>query len=330
MRIGNNPNNHKKIDTFLKSHRVIIPVYIPNFEGYFKDSLNVFKVCLESLIKTINNDTAISIISNASCSDVNDYIYDLKRNNRIDRAIFNKENVGKMNAIISETRASFEEYITYSDADVFFDKNWLLKTYNIFKNVPEAGFVSMNPTPQNYTHSESTILSNLVSVFFKKFKTSEICSYDDLKHFHDSIGRNENFTKNMFKSNILSISNNNYIIGAGHFCCTIKKTPTLKYVPKKYSNIGVSGGSESVYLDIPFNKTGLWKLSSPKAHVWHMGNVLEEKWVNDKLKFLEKFKEDDFSFFDINTKRKFQFSSIIPYKLRIFLVRGLKKIKALD
>ena len=39
-----------------------------------------------------------------------------------------------MNAIITETRASYEEFITYADADVFFDKGWLKETFEIFKN----------------------------------------------------------------------------------------------------------------------------------------------------------------------------------------------------
>ena len=98
----------------------------------------------------------------------------------------------------------------------------------------------------------------MYSVFFNKQKTKNLCSFDDLEHFHKSIGRNKDFTLKMYDRDIISLKKSNYIIGAGHFCCTIKKTATLKYIPLEYSNIGVSGGSESIYLDIPFNKTGLW------------------------------------------------------------------------
>jgi hypothetical protein len=327
MRIGSNPNNHKTIDLSVKSHRIIIPVYIPNNEGYFADAFNVFKVCITSLLKTINNDSLITLISNDSSKEVNDYIYQLWTDKKIDKAVFNIENIGKINAIITETRASFEEFISYADADVFFDKGWLKQTYSMFQNVPKAGFVSMNPTPRNYTHSESTIFANLYSILFKKQKTSTVCSYEDLEHFHKSIGKDSNFTDNIFNSYVYCISKENYIIGAGHFCCTIRKTPTLKLVPKERSNIGVSGGSESIYLDIPFDKTGLWKISSPKSYVWHMGNVLEKEWANDKLNSIENFKEAEFAFSTIAFKSRTLTSYLIPYYFKVKFVSLLKKVK---
>lgn len=327
MRIGSNPNINKAIDFSVKSHRVIIPIYIPNAEGYFADAFNVLKVCIESLLKTINDDTAITLISNASSEEVNDYIAQLFRDKRIDKVVFNSENIGKMNAVITETRASFEEFITYSDADVFFDKGWLKQTFNMFNNVSKAGFVSMNPTPNNFAHAESTILNNWYTILFKKQKTNSICSYQDLEHFHKSIGRDKVATDIMFNGYCYTISEDKYIIGAGHFCCTIRKKPTLKFVPVEKSNIGVSGGSEGVYLDIPFDKTGLWRISSPKAYVWHMGNKLERDWANSKLESLNNFKEDTFSFTTIPNKSSTFLAFIVPYFIKNKIVNLLKKIK---
>ena len=37
MRVGFNPNKNKKIDESDFYHQVIIPVHIPNFEGYFNN-----------------------------------------------------------------------------------------------------------------------------------------------------------------------------------------------------------------------------------------------------------------------------------------------------
>jgi hypothetical protein len=327
MRIGSNPNNHKLIDLEIKSHRVIVPVYIPNAEGYFADAFNVFKVCISSLIQTINDDTLISIISNACSDEVNQYIFQLLNERKIDRAVFNKNNVGKMNAIITESRSSFEEFITYSDADVFFDQGWLKQTFSMFKNVNKAGFVSMNPTPNHYSHADSTLLSNLYTVLFNKKKTNSVCSYQDLEHFHKSVGRDKKATDIMYKGHCYAISNQNYIIGAGHFCCTIRKTPILKFVPKEQSKVGVSGGSESIYLDLPFDKTGLWRLSSPKAYVWHMGNILEKEWSNNKLQSIKNFSEEDFTFSSLPLIKSTFSSAIFPYYLKIKVISALKKVK---
>ena len=44
MRLGFNPHKDKqqiKSDYF---HQVVIPVYIPNTEGYFEDSFEIFKL----------------------------------------------------------------------------------------------------------------------------------------------------------------------------------------------------------------------------------------------------------------------------------------------
>ncbi|MBL4663080.1 MAG: glycosyltransferase family 2 protein [Flavobacteriaceae bacterium] len=327
MRIGKNPNIHKELELMEASHRVIIPVYIPNSEGYFEGGFKVFKVCMQSLLKSINEDTKISIISNASSSEVNQYIEEMFDQGLIDRAIFNSDNVGKMNAIVAETRASFEEFITYADADVFFDKGWLFQTYTMFKEVPKAGFVSMNPTPNNLTMAHSTVLANLWRVLKSKQKTSDVCNYNDLEHFHKSIGRDTAFTDSMFHKGHVICVGNNYIIGAGHFCCTIRKTPTLSHTPVYKSNIGVSGGSENKYLDIPFDKTGLWRLSSPKAYVWHMGNVLDGEWASNKLSSLEGFKEKSFTFGELPFRRSVLISSAIPYNIKSKLVSLAKKLK---
>ncbi|PWG04277.1 glycosyltransferase family A protein [Polaribacter aquimarinus] len=325
MRIGTNPNIHKEIDILQKSHRVIIPVYIPNFEGYFKDSLNVFKVCIESLLLTINTDTVISVISNASCDEVNQYIFNLKKEKKIDRAIFNEENVGKMNAIIAEARASFEDIITFSDADVFFDKNWLSNTFNIFNNFPKAGLVSMNPMPGSYGFAASTIFSNIFVL--KKEKTSELCSFSDLENFHKSIGRDKKLTEQLYNKNIAYLKSNNVnaLIGAGHFCCTIKRTLTLNYVPKEKSNKAASGGSETKYLDIPLDISHQWRLSSTKAYIWHMGNTLEKELYLEKLESLKSFKEKNFNFHGLMHDNSYLFSKFIPYKLKLKLVSFIKK-----
>lgn len=330
MRIGSNPNSNKKIDLHSASHRVIIPIYIPNLEGYFKDSFAVLQVCINSLLATINKDTVVTLISNGSSNEVNTYIKNLWLEGKIDRAVFNKENVGKMNAIIAETRASFEEFITYSDADVFFDKGWLKQTFKMFQNIPKAGFVSMNPTPSNYSHADSTLFENIFSVF-KKRKTSEVCTFNDLEHFHKSIGKDKSYTEGMYKREVFCVGRSlNYIIGAGHFCCTIRKTPTIKFVPNTKSNIAASGGSEALYLDMPFDKTGLWRLSSPKAYVWHMGNVLEKQWAENKLSALKNYNEDEFSFQELPFKDVTFLAKLIPYFIRSKTSRLLKKTKILS
>ena len=52
MRLGFNPHKDKKQIKSDYFHQVVIPVYIPNEEGYFKDSFVILQYCLQSLFKT--------------------------------------------------------------------------------------------------------------------------------------------------------------------------------------------------------------------------------------------------------------------------------------
>lgn len=327
MRIGSNPKKDNRIYSTSASHRVIMPVYIPNSEGYFKDSFEVLKVSLSSLFKTINSDTKISIVSNGSSIEVVDYLKEIFNKGLIDRLVINKENEGKMNALITESRASFENYLTYTDADVFFDKDWLFNTFQVFKNVRKAGYVSMNPTPMNFTYANSTLLYNFLRFNINKKTVGEVCTYSDLNHFHASVGRSSSFTKDMMKKRVCTIGKWNYIIGAGHFCCTVKKDIFFDFIPKNKSNIAASGGSESLYLDLPFDKSGFYKLSSPKAYVWHLGNSLDDDWSQEKLKQLINFKEVEFSFNSLSTIKSISF---IPYNYRVLVIKVLRKLKFFD
>ena len=46
MRVGNNPSNEELVAEDVASHRVIIPVYIPHEDDYFKDAFQIFEYCL--------------------------------------------------------------------------------------------------------------------------------------------------------------------------------------------------------------------------------------------------------------------------------------------
>ena len=153
MRIGSNPEIKNKDIKINAYHRVIIPVYIPNFEGYFSDLLEVFKLCLESLLKTVHNETRITIFNNNSHQLVKEYI-DSKysESNIIDQVFHSKENLGKVNAILASSQGNLEPLITITDADVLFKKGWQKAVEEVYIGFPEAGMVSPVPSPLAYNN----------------------------------------------------------------------------------------------------------------------------------------------------------------------------------
>ena len=55
MRIGTNPAKGTKVEINDSYHRIIIPVYIPNLEDFFKESLSSFSILEVTLSKLKHN-----------------------------------------------------------------------------------------------------------------------------------------------------------------------------------------------------------------------------------------------------------------------------------
>ena len=138
MRIGVNPQKDKKEYNRKKFHRIIIPVFIPDSKNsYYSDALKVFKECLFSLYNTVNPyTTAITVVNNNSNDEISGFLKEqlIKRN--LDKVVSYNENRGKVFAVISEAKASFENFITICDADVIFFQGWEEAVAKIFKNFP--------------------------------------------------------------------------------------------------------------------------------------------------------------------------------------------------
>ena len=65
-----NPQKKEKKIELQFHHRLIIVVFIPSLEGYYKNVFDVFKLCLQSASTTSDSNCAITIVNNASCIEV--------------------------------------------------------------------------------------------------------------------------------------------------------------------------------------------------------------------------------------------------------------------
>lgn len=134
MRDGVNTEKYSKKKNTHFLHRIIIPVYIPNrSEDYYLESIKVFKSCLNSIIHSINPETtAISVVNNNSFHEIDSFLEQYILNRKIYKHVKYQENKGKVYAVISEAKASFEPFITIADADVYFIKGWETKIFELF------------------------------------------------------------------------------------------------------------------------------------------------------------------------------------------------------
>lgn len=276
MRIGNNPNKdivQPKSDYY---HQVIVPVYIPNQEGYFKDALRILELCLTSLFETKHHKTYITIINNGSCKEVKVYLETLFLQGNI-QELMHTPNIGKFNAILKGLVGNDMELVTIADADVMFLNNWQIETVKIFEQLPKAGVVGLTPQFKMFeSYCGNVIYDNL---FNRKLRFIPVKNREALIRFYDSLGWKRDYNKD-FLNHIFGLkisSDFKVLIGAGHFVATYKKD-VFKNI-NSFSQYKLGGDSE-IYLDKLPLKKDYWRLTTYDNFAYHMGNTYEN-WMSE-------------------------------------------------
>lgn len=288
MRIGTNPVKKNYEVTVENYHRVVIPVYIPDFEGYFKETFDIFKMCLESLLLTVHEKTRITIYNNDSHSNVKDYIDEqYEKHDFIDQVFHSKANLGKVNAILAAVKGNLEPLITITDADVLFKKNWQQEVERLFLSFPEAGMIS--PVPSSKAFNMFTA-NNWGKFFFSgKIRFEDVLDPLGLELFDKSLGRKKPLYNPIHLEKYLTIEakdGTKACMGCGHFVATLRRE-----VFDRGSNspafIKIVGGVENKFIDKPNEKLGFLRLATLGNYAFHMGNT-KELWMEKELSSLEK------------------------------------------
>jgi len=311
MRIGYNPHKDAPLQSSGYQHQVIIPVYLPDNKGYFKDGLKILGYCLDSLFKTTHKQTFITVVNNGSSPEAVTYLDELRREGKIHELI-HTTNCGKLNAVLKGLSGNSFPLITIADSDVLFLNGWQNATYDVFDAFPKAGAVCPTPSSKSFKTYTYNIWFGLFfsrSLHFTKVKNPEA-----LQHFADSIG-NPDFYNEIHKKTYLTVANKNCkaVVGAGHFLVTYKNE-VFEKLPIKYSSYKLGGDSEKEILDLPVVKKGLWRLSTEDNFAYHMGNTYES-WMDAAFKDIKK--EPSVLSKDLNYKKVHisKIGFLIQYKL---------------
>lgn len=280
MRIGSHPQKDRVLK-YSATHRIIIPVYVPNQEGYFKEGLKITQLCIESVLYSIHQKTLVTLVNNGCCKVVTDYLQGLYESGKIDQLVHFKDNQGKIDAMMSVARSCEESLITLSDGDVLFKKGWIEAVETVFNTFPEAGMVS--PVPHGTTYANYTV-NTLFDSFFKGIlKFQSVCDPQDMLQFAKSIGKEDTMYKNKWRlHHQLTVKRNEVsaVVGCGHFVATLRKEVITK-IPSSKSNWAYATQADRQYIDIPNEESGFWRLATAKNLAFHMGNV-SEAWMQDQ------------------------------------------------
>ncbi|KFF18257.1 glycosyltransferase family A protein [Flavobacterium hydatis] len=311
MRIGFNPHKDQVLPKSEYLHQVIIPVYIPNQEGYFKDSFEILKLCLNSLFCTVHKKTFITIINNGSDIVIAEYLDLLFKQDKI-QEIIHTENIGKLNAILKGLAGNNIELVTISDSDVMFLPNWQVETSRVFTTVPDAGVVGIVPQFKMYEHYCGNVIFD--NLFNKKLKLIPVKNKEALIRFYDSIGWDRSYNQDYLKFNLgIEVKKDlNVLVGSGHFVATYKKDifgELISFISYKM------GGDSERYLDKLPLKKDYWRLTTQDNYAYHMGNVIEDWMLEESNQIEREYKIPQFDFVE---KRRLN-SMLYFIKNRIFI-----------
>lgn len=279
MRVGMNPQKQSKKILLKYRHRLIIVVFIPSLEGYYKNVLEVFKLCVESAIATTNSNCAITVVNNASCEAVAEFLESKLKVNTIDTVIHHKENIGKIDALIGAARASREPIITISDVDILFKHNWQSEIEKIFSTIPQVASVSPIPC-RNFKNYETS--STLINILKRKVKFG----YEAIEENYEAHNKYlESFhwqqeTNKKAKWAVVEYNGQKAIVGSGHQILSMRRELFFSTIPKEPSLTLVGNASEYLYCDQPINLSGGMRLSTYHNYAYHMGNMVED-WMQE-------------------------------------------------
>lgn len=334
MRVGFNPHKDKIQPASVYFHQVIIPVYIPNQEGYFKDSFEILKLCLDSLFKTIHDKTYVTVVNNGSCDIIVEYLNVLYKANKI-QEIIHVTNIGYINAMLKGITGQNFSLITTSDVDVLFLDGWQNATYSIFENFPKAGAVCPTPSSRSFKRYTSNIYWD--NLFFNKIQFNDVVNPLALKAFGYSVGDSNFYNSIQLKKNLtLSRAGYKAVLGAGHFVVTYRAS-IFNALESRYTDYILGGNSDDIF-DLPVAKKGFWRLSTSDNYAYHMGNVLEDWMPNTISKLIQNNEGTDFELKCVQSSSKLAyfvksklFAKLILNKkiMRYFLIwKGLSREEA--
>ena len=320
MRVGKNPNKNEGYHISDKVHQVIIPVYIPDQEGYFKDAIKILKLCLDSLIQTTHASTCITLVNNGSDDITRDLLNTYLEKGDIQELI-HTDNIGKINAAMKAMKGHYFELITIADADTLFLNGWQRETVRVFNAFPKAGVVGLVPQIKLFHDLCHNVLYD--GLWSNNIRFTEVPDPDAMRMYYKSIEWKDNYNKDYLKVHMTVSDATGYraVIGSGHFVATYRRD-ALRRQPDYQVTEKLGTKSDREFLDMPVLKVGGWRLTTENNFAYHMGNV-HEIWMDDCLRKLNEEGEKEFEF---KPKKSLE-SSYLLYFLKNHLFRKLMEKK---
>ncbi len=197
MRKGQNPA--KFVKEVARPERITVALlnYIPFLSGFYAETLDVLKVCMESMRKDAGLPFDLMVFDNGSCEEARDFLVKEKEAGRIQYLILAEKNMGKGGAWNVILAGAPGEIISYTDSDVLFSPNWLSRSVEILETFPKVGMVTARPfrTPPEFYGATLDWARNAERA---QLEEGQFIPWERFLEFNLSLGQTEEENKKVY------------------------------------------------------------------------------------------------------------------------------------